>query len=472
MTERRNIGQVLHEYGRIGLDEQVRALEFQRTNGGYFGEALVALGVITQEELEFGLAAQFDLPYVFPDPESIDVDAARLVSPEWALAHVALPIARGADSLSVVVDSPIKPDAVAELEARTGMTVDLAIASRSSIRTLILHAFGEPLEADPDSPIAVADAGDLLDRAIASRASQVGVSVRGRQVIGWWEAEGQRHHVRLLSGWPGAVERRVTPFALPSADAPPGGTAARVRWGGTELPATMHRISLPDGEEVVFEFPPPSEPQHGFAPPPSDTAAQVRLLVRTGVVRFLVSGEPEALCTEILPWIPALLFGPSVRTVHLVDAGPSTGSTMIVPQGGEERRAFFARLRSLQLDAITLDSRVRGLEDSSDLDRTARAIFLRSSIPEGGSPPPVGTGAGSGALGHDAGREEGFGWHIHVTGGSAEGEGGREFEWRLRPTTALREGRSSGPPPSSSTPSPTPSPSSPLPSSSAPPISG
>ena len=76
MAERRTIGQILMGLGRITEDDCAKALEYQRDHGGYFGEALVACGLVSPEELEWGLASQFDLPYVFPDAESIDPEAA------------------------------------------------------------------------------------------------------------------------------------------------------------------------------------------------------------------------------------------------------------------------------------------------------------------------------------------------------------------------------------------------------------
>ena len=121
MTERRTIGQILTELGRVSEDDVATALEHQRDSGGYFGEALLACGFVSQEELEWGLASQFDLPYVFPDADSIDMEAASMVSPEWALAHLTLPIMKTEDSLTVVVESPMKTAAVDELHARTDL---------------------------------------------------------------------------------------------------------------------------------------------------------------------------------------------------------------------------------------------------------------------------------------------------------------------------------------------------------------
>lgn len=58
--------------GRITEADVAKALEYQRLSGGFFGEALVACGLVSENEIEWGLASQFDLPYVFPDAEEIE----------------------------------------------------------------------------------------------------------------------------------------------------------------------------------------------------------------------------------------------------------------------------------------------------------------------------------------------------------------------------------------------------------------
>jgi len=62
MVERRTIGQILMGLGKIDEDDVSKALEYQRDNRGYFGEALLGCGFVSAEELEWGLASQFDLP--------------------------------------------------------------------------------------------------------------------------------------------------------------------------------------------------------------------------------------------------------------------------------------------------------------------------------------------------------------------------------------------------------------------------
>ena len=141
MAERRTIGQILMSFGRITEEDVEKALAHQQEAGGFFGESLLALALVTPEELEWGLASQFDLPYIFPDPDSVDPEAAALVSPEWALANLTLPIMRTERVLTVVVDSPIKTEAVDVLEARTDLTIELALSSSTNIRELIRQVY-------------------------------------------------------------------------------------------------------------------------------------------------------------------------------------------------------------------------------------------------------------------------------------------------------------------------------------------
>ena len=176
MSERRTIGQILISAGRITDDDVNRALEHQRDNGGYFGEALVASGIVSQDELDWGLASQFDLPYVFPEADSVDLEAAGLVSAEWALANLTLPILRTEGSIKVIIDSPLKVDPIRELEERTGLEVEVALASPVSIRDTILEVFGRLGVADPDELVPVG-LSEMLDE--------------GRAGVG--EIEGQSH---------------------------------------------------------------------------------------------------------------------------------------------------------------------------------------------------------------------------------------------------------------------------------------
>ncbi|CAN5815083.1 hypothetical protein BH23GEM11_BH23GEM11_15060 [soil metagenome] len=416
MPDRKNLGEVLQQYGRVSPEEQEAALAYQRSHGGYFGEALVALGVISQEELEFGLAAQFNLPYVFPDADSIDLDAAELVSPEWALANLTLPIARSGETLSVIVDSPLKPVMVKELETRTGLEIELAIASPSKIRELIRHVFGGEGEEEGGVLRPAASVDDFLDEALASGATRFGISLRARTVMGWWEQRGRVSRRHLNSGWPGALERRLAPGldAVP----PDAGEVrdAEMEWGGTALPVRLRRVVSDSGEEVLLELRSTQAEAASFDPPPTSVLDEVRLLARSGAGRFLVRTRPESLAPEILPQLPRILLGPHVRAVHLRGESRGMGGhfSLTVPSSEEQALQFLNRLRPFRMEAITADLSEWTPSLLAALGRSGGAVF--ATVPETVS-------------------DSAFGWRLDIVS-----EDGGRLRWQVRHQSYERSG--------------------------------
>jgi len=65
----RCIGALLVEEGKITAREVERVLERQRNEKVRFGEAAVRLGYISEDDVRFALAKQYDLPHFTPSSE-------------------------------------------------------------------------------------------------------------------------------------------------------------------------------------------------------------------------------------------------------------------------------------------------------------------------------------------------------------------------------------------------------------------
>jgi receptor protein-tyrosine kinase len=63
----RLIGAILVEDGKLTANEVDRVLDRQREEGLRFGEAAVRLGFITDNDVRFALAKQYDFPHLVPD---------------------------------------------------------------------------------------------------------------------------------------------------------------------------------------------------------------------------------------------------------------------------------------------------------------------------------------------------------------------------------------------------------------------
>lgn len=382
MAERRTIGQILMSFGRIDEEDVARALEYQRDHGGYFGEALLAMGFVSQEELEWGLASQFDLPYVFPEADTIDPEAAALVSPEWALAHLTLPIMKTHDTLTVVVDSPIKTEAVDQLAARTDHKIELALASAGKIRELIRQVYARAAAAETGekpTPVSMQTAFSLVLEAGSNR---FGISTRGHRSWFWYDDGGTIRRRPLEGVWTEELDQLVSPE--PSQQI---GSRARVTFNahvnrdGMVTPMEVRYLSDESGHEYLFR--PVHEKnilQARFPPPAPGILSEIRMLARSGSARFVVTTDPQKLGHEILPHLPTLLLDPSWRAIYIHAADQEAAEesfSLIMPNDPEEWASELETLRAFHFDVVTVDLTGNAEEwTASALDVAAVAFLL------------------------------------------------------------------------------------------------
>ncbi len=431
MSERRNLGQVLLDLGRITKSEQKAALEYQKQHGGFFGEALTHLGFISAEELEFALAAQFDLPYIFPDAEAIDRDVASLVTAEWALSHLALPISRTGGALVVVVDSPLKDEVVKELKHKTGLDVELAIASPGKIRALIRTVFDQGAGTEDSGLREVMSVERFLELAMDAGARTFGVSIRSRTAMGWIRREREVTRVTLAAGWPRALSERMDPhegvFGPDEGEDHPARSAswgATLLWEGVELPVEVSSLRGGERQEVLINLldSPAGDPDGGPTPPP-ELVQEARLIRRSGSARFAVRSGEAAKAEGVLRSLPTSLFGAETRSAHLearsegdLDSANAGGGELLLrlpdPQDTGAVEEFLTRLRKFDFDAISLDA-----GDDAEFWIERLIPVSRSLLIDLPSSEDRAMYAGTG-----------ISWEIEVEGASAE-----DLSWRLFP---------------------------------------
>jgi MshEN domain len=420
MSERRTIGQILMSLGKISEDDVAQALEYQRDHGGYFGEALLGCGFVTQNELEWGLASQFDLPYVFPDADSIDPEAAALVSPEWALAHLTLPIMKTEESLTVVVESPIKTTAVDELQARTDLRIDLALASPAKIREIVRQVYARGAAAEEQRPSTPVHLTEALGEALESASSRFGISTRGHRSWAWWDDAGTIRRRPLEGLWEGELDRLLDP--PPTAQVQ---DMIRAEWegqinrDGMVTPVEVRYLSDESGHEFLFRpLQEHSVLKDRFPPPSQGVLSEIRLLARSGSARFVVTTGPDELGHEILPHLPPLLLDPSWRSIYINAMDQEAAEeafSLKMPTDPEQWATELETLRAFHFDVVTVDlTGNQGDWAESALD-VASVAFLLWPMEEDRRPA------------YDAGIR----WELHI-----ESEEGGHLEWSLEPLHA------------------------------------
>ena len=347
-------------FGRITEEDVEKALAHQQETGGFFGESLLALELVTPEELEWGLASQFDLPYVFPDPDSIDPEAAALVSPEWALANLTLPIMRTERVLTVVVDSPIKTEAVDVLEARTDLTIELALASSTNIRELIRQVYARGAAHEEEERPAPASIKEVFSLALDSASKRFGISTRGPRAWAWYDDSGRIRRRPLEGLWNSELQELVSPS--PDEEI---GDALRASWSGhvnrdgMVTPIEVQYLADESGAEYLFRpVDAYAQLQDQFPPPSAGILSEIRLLARSGSARFLVVTDPAELGHDILPHLPTLMLDTSWRSIYLTDPDSRAAShafSVELPMSEDDWAAELDSIRGFHFDVVTVD---------------------------------------------------------------------------------------------------------------------
>ena len=144
-----SIGSILFKSQIITEQELRAALEAQKVSGCRVGEALVRLGVVTQEDIDWALANQLNIPYVRLKKENVDPAAVALVPAALARQYNLFPVVLSGKELSVAMADPLNREAVEALEKATGCNVQVSVGLIREIREMHDLVYG-PHEVAPE----------------------------------------------------------------------------------------------------------------------------------------------------------------------------------------------------------------------------------------------------------------------------------------------------------------------------------
>lgn len=136
--KRLQLGQILKQW-RLVDDQQIEeALKISKGSRKRIGDALVALGYITENDVAKALASQFGLEFVDLDqPNVIDRDQLELIPQDMIKKYLVLPLGKEGNTLKVLVHDPMDINLIDDLQFRLGGKVDLALSAKGKISEYI-----------------------------------------------------------------------------------------------------------------------------------------------------------------------------------------------------------------------------------------------------------------------------------------------------------------------------------------------
>jgi type II secretory ATPase GspE/PulE/Tfp pilus assembly ATPase PilB-like protein len=143
-----SIGAVLFKSKIITEPELRAALEAQKVSGCRIGEALVRLGAVTQEDIDWALSNQLNIPYVRLKKENLHDPSVARVPGELARRYQLFPLFLSGNELSVAMADPLNQEAIDALSRVTGCQVTISVGLIREIREMQDLAYG------PDAGVA------------------------------------------------------------------------------------------------------------------------------------------------------------------------------------------------------------------------------------------------------------------------------------------------------------------------------
>ena len=83
-----SIGTILIKAGRLTLEDAEKILQLQREQGLRFGDAAIALGLLTRSDIDFALARQFDYPYLMAGESAVNESVVAAYAPFGHHGHI------------------------------------------------------------------------------------------------------------------------------------------------------------------------------------------------------------------------------------------------------------------------------------------------------------------------------------------------------------------------------------------------
>ncbi|MBI3637757.1 MAG: Flp pilus assembly complex ATPase component TadA, partial [Candidatus Rokubacteria bacterium] len=133
----RLLGEVLVAQGFTTPEAIQLALTRAQSTGEMLGEALVALGSVSADDVLRAIAAQHRLSYVAREEIPTAVPVLKNISPKYLKQYVVCPLSIDGGVLTVATADPLNPVIVDDLRQATGLTVRVVVSSADAIHDAI-----------------------------------------------------------------------------------------------------------------------------------------------------------------------------------------------------------------------------------------------------------------------------------------------------------------------------------------------
>lgn len=135
--ENKRLGEMLVDYGMITLKELQKALKVQKEKNKRIGEVLIELRLVTQDQMNWVLCKQLDIPYVQLEPGQLDKELLKKF-PEFLIKNYRLiPLIEMNHTLVIAMADPTDDEAIQRIKSFCKTDINIVLASFQNISEII-----------------------------------------------------------------------------------------------------------------------------------------------------------------------------------------------------------------------------------------------------------------------------------------------------------------------------------------------
>ena len=140
----KKLGGILVKDGVITEEQMLEAFNYQNAHGGSMKDAVLKLGLATEEDLIGAVIGNLDVSYISLAGYQIKPEALEVLSPEYCYRNALIPVSLAKKTLTVVMVDPLDMEVIHSLRAESGCTVVPAIAREQEITDALERSYGPP----------------------------------------------------------------------------------------------------------------------------------------------------------------------------------------------------------------------------------------------------------------------------------------------------------------------------------------
>ena len=136
------LGELLLREKIIDADKLQQAIDYHKKNSLPVSSALVAIGLLTEEEIAQALSRQLGYPYIDLDQFEVFPEVISLIPAETAKRNLVMPIHKIKSFLTLAMVDPTDLEVIEDIRFRTGLSVQPVISTETGVTNAINKYYG------------------------------------------------------------------------------------------------------------------------------------------------------------------------------------------------------------------------------------------------------------------------------------------------------------------------------------------